>query len=326
MVTRRQFLRMSVAVGGLAAARRGEIALAAGYPSRPVKIVVGFGAGGNFDIVSRLLGQWLSERLQQPVIVENRPGAGSNLATEAVVRAAADGYTLLMGGAVNAVNATLYENLAFDFIRDLAPVAGVSRFPNVMTVSAAFPARTIPEFVAYAKANPGKVNHGSSGNGTTQHLAGALFRSMTGADFVHVQYKGAPQAITDLLNGQIQVLFEALPPSIQHIKSGRLRALGVTTAARSEALPEVPAIAEFVPGYEASGWNGICAPKNTPVDIIGTLNNAINAGLADPKLKARLADLGAVPLAGASTDFGKLIAEETQKWGKLIRAGNIKPG
>ena len=324
MCNRRHFLRLSV--GGLAAACSGRIALAESYPSRPVKIVVGFGAGGNFDIVSRLLGQWLSERLQQPVIVENRPGAGSNLATEAVVRAPADGYTLLMGGAVNAVNATLYENLAFDFIRDLAPVTGVSRFPNVMTVSAAFPARTIPEFVAYAKANPGKVNHGSSGNGTTQHLAGALFRAMTGADFVHVQYKGAPQAITDLLNGQIQVLFEALPPSIQHIKSGRLRALGVTTAARSEALPEVPAIAEFVPGYEASGWNGVCAPRNTPVDIIGKLNNTINAALADPKLKARLADLGAVPLAGSSADFGKLIAEETEKWRNVIRAGNIKPG
>ena len=327
MVSRRQFIRLAGAgaVGGLAA-WRGGIARAQAYPSRLVRIVVGFGAGGNFDIVGRLIAQWLSEQLHQPVIVENRPGASSNLATEAVVRAPADGYTLLLGGAVNAVNATLYENLAFDFIRDLAPVAGVSRFPNVMTVSASFPARTIPEFVAYAKANPGTVNHGSSGSGTTQHLAGALFKAMTGAEFVHVPYKGAPQAITDLLNGQIQVLFEALPPSIQHIKAGRLRALGVTTAARSEALPDVPAVAEFVPGYEASGWNGVCAPRNTPVEIIGKLNNAINAGLADAKLKARLGDLGATPLAGSPADFAKLIAEETEKWRNVIRAGNIRPG
>jgi tripartite-type tricarboxylate transporter receptor subunit TctC len=296
------------------------------YPTRPVRILVGFVAGGNFDIVARLMGQWLSEQLGQPVIVENRPGASSNLATEAVVRAPADGYTLLLGGAVNAVNATLYENLGFNFINDLAPVAGVVRFPNVMTVNAAFPVRTVPEFIAYAKANPGKINQGSSGNGTTQHLAGALFKSMTGTEFLHVPYKGAAQAITDLLNGQVQVLFEPLPPSIQQIKSGKLRALAVTTAARSGALPEVPAMAEFVPGYEASGWNGVCAPRNTPVEIIGKLNNVINAALADPKLKARLVDLGATPLAGSAADFGKLIAEETDKWGKLIRAGNIKPG
>ncbi|MFL6563409.1 MAG: Bug family tripartite tricarboxylate transporter substrate binding protein [Burkholderiales bacterium] len=291
-----------------------------------MRILVGFVAGGNFDIVARLIGQWLSEQFHQPVIIENRPGASSNLATEAAVRAPADGYTLLLGGAVNAVNATLFDNLGFNFISDLAPVAGVSRFPNVMTVNAAFPARTIPEFIAYAKANPGKVNQGSSGNGTTQHLAGALFKTMTGTDFLHVPYKGAPQAITDLLNGQVQVLFEPLPASIQHIKSGKLRALAVTTASRSEALPEVPAVAEFAPGYEASGWNGVCAPRNTPGEIVGRLNSAINAGLADPKLKARLADLGATPLAGFPADFGKLIAEETEKWGKVIRAGNIKPG
>jgi tripartite-type tricarboxylate transporter receptor subunit TctC len=322
---RRQFLRTSVAVGGLIAAWRGAIALAQAYPSRPVRILVGFVAGGNFDIVARLMGQWLSEQLHQPVIVENRPGASSNLATEAVVRAAADGYTLLLGGAVNAVNATLYDNLGFNFIRDLAPVAGVSRFPNVMAVNASFPARTVPEFIVYAKANPGKVNQGSSGNGTTQHLAGALFKTMTGADFLHVPYKGAPQAITDLLNGQVQVVFEPLPASIQHIKSGKLRALAVTAAARSEALPEVPTVAEFVPGYEASGWNGVCAPRNTPVEIIGKLNSAINAGLADSKLKARLADLGATPLSGSPADFGKLVADETEKWAKVIRAGNIKP-
>jgi len=322
-VQRRQFL---CTVGGLAAVWRHEIALAQAYPTRPVRILVGFVPGGNFDIVARLIGQSLSEQLSQPVVVENRPGASSNLATEAVVRAPADGYTLLLGGAVNAVNATLFDNLGFNFISDLAPVAGVSRFPNVMTVNALFPARTVPEFIAYAKANPGKVNQGSSGNGTTQHLAGALFKTMTGADFLHVSYKGAAQAITDLLNGQVQVLFEPLPASIQHIKAGKLRALAVTSAARSEALPEVPTVAEFVPSYEASGWNGVCAPRNTPVEIIGKLNSAVNAGLADPKLKARLADLGATPLAGSAADFGKLIAEETEKWRKVIRAGNIKPG
>jgi len=324
MVTRRQVLYL--AAGSAALASMAGITRAQAYPTRPVRVLVGFVAGGNFDIVARLIGQWLSEQFHQPVIIENRPGASSNLATEAVVRAPADGYTLLLGGAVNAVNATLYENLGFNFIRDLAPVAGVVRFPNVMTVNTSFPARTVPEFIAYAKANPGKVNQGSSGNGTTQHLAGALFKAMTGADFLHVPYKGAPQAITDLLNGQVQVLFEPLPASIQHIKSGRLRALAVTTAARSEALPDVPSVAEFVAGYEASGWNGVCAPRNTPAEIVGRLNSAINAGLADPKVKARLADLGATPLAGSPADFGKLIAEETEKWGKVIRAGNIKPG
>jgi tripartite-type tricarboxylate transporter receptor subunit TctC len=324
MVTRRQVLYL--AAGSAALASMAGIARAQAYPTRPVRILVGFVAGGNFDIVARLIGQWLSEQFHQPVIVENRPGASSNLATEAVVRAPADGYTLLLGGAVNAVNATLYENLSFNFIRDLAPVAGVVRFPNVMTVNASFPAKTVPEFIAYAKANPGKVNQGSSGNGTTQHLAGALFKTMTGVDFLHVPYKGAPQAITDLVNGQVQVLFEPLPASIQHIKSGKLRALAVTTAARSEALPEVPTVAEFVPGYEASGWNGVCAPRNTPVEIIGKLNNAINAGLADPKVKGRLVDLGATTIAGSPADFGKLIVEETEKWAKVIRAGNIKPG
>src|SRR4051812_30979790 len=322
MVTRRQWL--SLAAGSSALAISSRIG-AQTYPTRPVRILVGFTAGGNFDIVARLMGQWLSEQLQQPVIVENRPGASSNLATEAVIRAPADGYTVLLGGAVNAVNATLFENLGFNFIRDLAPVAGVVRFPNVMTVNAAFPVRTVPEFIAYAKANPGKINQGSSGNGTTQHLAGALFKTMTGADFLHVPYKGATQAITDLLNAEVQVLFEPLPASIQHIRSGKLRALAVTTAARSEALPDVPTVGEFVAGYEASGWNGICAPRNTPGDIVGRLNSAINAGLADPKLKARLADLGATPLAGSPADFGNLIAKETDKWSQVIRAGNIKP-
>jgi tripartite-type tricarboxylate transporter receptor subunit TctC len=323
MVTRRQLVFWAAASTALPfAARTGW---AQSYPSRPVRILVGFVAGGNFDIVARLMGQWLSEQLHQPVIIENRPGASSNLATEAVIRAPADGYTLLLGGAVNAVNATLYEKLNFNFISDVAPVAGVSRFPNVMTVNASFVAKTVPEFIAYAKANPGKVNHGSSGNGTTQHLAGEVFKMMTGVNFLHVPYRGASQAITALLGGQVEVLFEPLPASIQFIRSGQLRALAVTTDARSEALPELPTVAEFVPGYEASGWNGVCAPKNTPVEIVEKLNSVINAGLADAKLKARLADLGATPLPGSSTDFGKLIAAETEKWGKVIRAGKIKP-
>jgi tripartite-type tricarboxylate transporter receptor subunit TctC len=319
---RRQFLHLAAGAAALPVASR--FALAQAYPARPVRILVGFAAGGNFDILARLIGQWLSDQLHQPVIVENRPGASSNLATEAVIRAPADGYTLLLGGAVNAVNATLYEKLSFNFISDVAPVAGVSRFPNVMTVGASFPAKTVPEFIAYAKANPGKISQGSSGNGTTQHLAGALFKMMTGVNFVHVPYRGASQALTDLLSGQVQVLFEPLPPSMQHIKSGTLRALAVTTATRSEALPDVPTVSEFVPGYEASGWSGVCAPKNTPTDIINRLNKEINAGLADPKTKARLADLGATTLAGSSADFGKLIADETEKWGKAIRAANIK--
>ncbi len=299
-------------------------AVAQTYPTKPVRILVGFPAGGNFDIVARLMGQWLSEQLHQPVIVDNRPGASTNIATEAVIRAPADGYTLLLGGATNAINATLYEKLNFNFIRDIAPVAGVTRFPNVMEVSASFPAKTVSEFIAYANANPGKINHGSSGNGTSQHLAGELFKMMTGVNFVHVPYRGSPQAITDLLSGLVQVLFEPLPASIEYIKSGKLRALAVTTATRSAALPDLPAMAEFVPGYEASGWNGICAPKNTPIEIIEKLNKVINAGLADPKMKARLADLGATTLAGSSADFGKLITDETEKWGKVIRAANIK--
>jgi tripartite-type tricarboxylate transporter receptor subunit TctC len=287
--------------------------------------MVGFAAGGNFDVVARLIGQWMSEQFGQPVIVENRPGASSNLATEAVIRAPADGYTLLLGGAVNTVNATLYEKLGFNFASDVAPVAGVVRFPNVMTVSATFPAKTIAEFVDYAKAHPGKINQGSSGSGTTQHLAGELFRMMTGVDFVHVPYRGASQAITALLGGQVQVLFEPLPASMQYIRSGQLRALAVTTAARSEALPDLPTVGESVLGYEASGWNGVCAPRDTSVEIVEKLNRTINAGLADPKLKARFADLGATTLAGSSADFGKLIAAETEKWGRVIRAGNIRP-
>ena len=322
MVTRRRFLQWTASTATLSAAM-GHV-WGQAYPARPVRLLVGFAAGGNFDLVARLLGQSLSEQLQQPVVVENRPGAGSNIATEAAIRAAPDGYTLLLCGAVNTVNATLYDKLPFDFASEIAPVAGVVRFPNVMTVSASFPAKTVPEFIAYAKANPGKINHGSSGNGTTQHLAGELFKAMTGASFVHVPYKGASQAITDLLGGQVQVLFEPLPASMQYIKSEKIRALGVTTAARSDALPDLPTVAEAVPGYEASGWAGLCAPRGTPPVIVEKLNGAIAMCLSDPKLKARFADLGATTIGGSSADFGKLIAAETEKWAKVIRAGNIK--
>jgi tripartite-type tricarboxylate transporter receptor subunit TctC len=301
------------------------MAWAQAYPARPVRILAGFAAGGTFDVIARMIGQWLSEQLHQPFVVENRPGAGGNIATEAAIRAPADGYTLLLCGAVNAVNATLYDKLSFNFIGDTAPVAGVVRFPNVVTVSPNFPATTVPEFIAYAKAHPGKLNQGSSGNGTTQHLAGELFKTMTGVDFAHIPYRGASQAITELLGGQVQVLFEALPASIPFIKSGKLRALAVTTAARSDALADVPTLAEFVPGYEASGWAGICVPRNTPMEAIAMLSKAINAGLNDPAMKARFADLGATTLPGSSSDFGRLIASETEKWSQVIRAGNFKP-
>ena len=319
---RRKFLHL--AAGAAAFPLLPRLARAEGYPTRPVRLLVGFAAGGNFDVVARIMAQWLSDHLGQAVIVENRPGASSNLAAEAAVRAPADGYTLLLGGAVNTINATLSEKLAFNFSNDLAPVAGLVRFPNVMTVNAAFPARTVPEFIAYAKANPAKLNQGSSGRGTTQHLAGELFKMMTGVNFVHVAYRGAAPALTDLLSGQVQVLFEPLPPSIEHIKAGSLRGLAVTTAARSPALPDLPTVGEFVPGYEVSGWNGILAPKNTPIDIIEKLNVVINAGLADPKLKTRLADLGATTLPGSATDFGKTISDETERWARVIRTANIK--
>jgi tripartite-type tricarboxylate transporter receptor subunit TctC len=320
---RRRFLQLAGAAAAVPTLPR--LASALDYPARPVRILVGFTAGGAVDISARLIGQWLSERLHQPFIVENRPGASSNIATETAIRASADGYTLLQGGATNAINATLYEKLNFNFIADIAPVCGVIRFPNVMEVNPSFPAKTVPEFIAYAKDNPGKINIGSSGKGTSQHLSGELFKIMTGVDMVHVPYRGAPQALTDLLGGQVQVCFEPLPASIEFIKSGKLRALAVTTANRSEALPELSTVGEFVPGYEASGWNGLCAPKNTPVEIIERLNKEINAGLADPKLKTRLAELGGVVLAGSPADFGMLIGKETEKWGKVIREANIKP-
>jgi tripartite-type tricarboxylate transporter receptor subunit TctC len=316
-LARRRFLHLAAGAAALPAASR--IARAQTYPTRPVRIIVGFAAGGAFDIVARLMGQWLSERLAQPFIVENRPGAGTNIATEAVVRAPADGYTLLLGGAVNAVNATLYENLKFDFMRDIAPVAGIIRFPNLMEVNPSFPAKTVPEFISYAKANPGKVTFASTGIGTTQHLSGELFKMMTDINMVHVAYRGAPPALTDLISGQVQVMFGPLPASIELIRAGKLRPLAVTTTTRSEALPNIPTVGEFVPGYEASGWNGVGAPKKTPVEIVDKLNKEINAGLADPNIKARLADLGGTPLAGSPIDFGKLVADETEKWAKVVK-------
>jgi tripartite-type tricarboxylate transporter receptor subunit TctC len=322
MIDRRHFLN-ALAGASLLPIPSGA-ARAETYPARPVRLIVGFAAGGNFDIVARVLAERMAERLGQPVIVENRPGASSNIAAEAAIRAPADGYTLFLAGAANAINATLYEKLAFNFPGDVAPIAGAVQFPNVMTVRASFPASSVPEFIAYAKANPDKINHGSSGNGTTQHLAGELFKSAAGVKFVHVPYRGAAPALTDMLAGQVQVLFEPLPASIQHIKSGQLRALAVTTPGRSDALPETPAMAEFLPGYEASGWNGFCAPRNTPAPVIDRLNAAINDSLADPRVKARFADLGAIPLGGSPNDFGKLIARETEKWSHVIRAGNIK--
>ncbi|MDB5927836.1 MAG: family major facilitator superfamily protein [Betaproteobacteria bacterium] len=320
---RRQFLQ--VAAGAIAPLVLSRIACAQSYPSRPVRIVVGFAPGGPSDILARLMAQWLSERLGRPVVVENRPGASSNIATETVARAAPDGSTLLMISTTNAINATLYDKLSFDFLRDIAPIAVLTREPHVIVVNPSVPAKTIPEFLAYAKANPGKINMGSPGNGTGPHMAGELFKTMTGVDMVHVPYRGAGPAYTDLLGGQVQVMFPGPASSIGYIRAGQLRLLAVTTATRFELLPDVPTVGEFVPGYEASSWFGVGAPTNTPVDVIDTLNKEINAGLASASLKARLADLGGTVLPGSPADFGKLIAEETEKWAKVIRAANIKP-
>jgi tripartite-type tricarboxylate transporter receptor subunit TctC len=322
MTTRRRLLQLATGCAVLASAR---IAWSQSYPVRPVRILVGFAAGGNFDVMARIIGQGLSDEFHQPVLVENRPGAASNIATEALVRSPADGYTLLFAGAVNAVNATLYESLSFNFIKDVAPVAGVFRFPNVVTVKSSLPAKTIPELISYARANPGKLNYGSSGSGTTQHLAAELFKLRTGVDLQHVPYKGASQAIAGLLGGQVQILFEALPASMPHIRSGQLHPLGVTTAARSEALPDVPTVGEALAGYEASGWGGLVAPKATPAEIIAKLNGAVNAHLSNAKLRLHFSDLGATTLPGSSADFEKLIAAETEKWAKVIKVGRIRP-
>jgi len=320
---RRQFLHLAAGAAALPAVSR--IARTQAYPSRPVRIIVGFAAGGATDIVARILGQWLSERLGQQFVVENRPGAGTNIATEVVVNAAPDGHTLLMVSPTNAVNASLYDKLSYNFIRDIAPVAGVTRVANVMVVNPSFPAKTVPEFIAYAKANSGRINMASGGTGSSNQMSGELFKMLAGVDLVHVPYRGAGPALPDLISGQVQVMFVAMTSSIEYIQAGKLRALGVTTTARSEALSDVPTIAEFVWGYEDSNWWGFGAPKATPTAIIDTLNRQTNAALADPRIKARLSELGGTVLAGSAGDFGKLIAEETEKWAKVIKFAGIKP-
>jgi len=301
-----------------------RVARAQAYPSRLVRVIVGFTAGSASDIVARLMGQWLSERLGQQFLVENRPGASSNIATDAVVRAPPDGYTFLLVNSSNAINATLYDKLSFVFLRDIVPVAGILRAPLFLVVHPSFPAKTVPEFIAFARANPGKVTMASPGNGSSPHVSGELFKMMAGIDMTHVPYRGGGQVMTDLIAGQVQVSFIGLTVAIEHIRSGKLRALAVAAATRSDVLPDIPTVSDFVPGYEASAFWGVGAPRNTPAEIIDKLNNEINAALADPQLKARLADLGGTVIAGSPAEFGKLIADETEKWGKVIRAANIK--
>jgi len=319
---RRQFLYLAAGAAALPAVSR--IARAQAYPTRPVRIIVGLAAGGPADIVARLIAQWLSERLGQPFVVENRTGAATNIATEAVVRAPADGYTLLFVTAANAINTSLYEKLNFNLSRDIVPVASLIRAPSVLEVNPSVPAKTVPEFIAYAKANPGKLTMASSGIGTPSHVFGELFKFMTGVNLVHVPYRGAAPALADLLAGQVQVLFDPMPNPIEYIKAGKVRPLAITTATRSEALPDVPTVSEFVPGYEGSFWFGVGAPKATPADIVDKLNKEVNAALDDPKMKSRLADLGGTVLPGSPADFGKLIAEETEKWAKVIKFAGIK--
>jgi tripartite-type tricarboxylate transporter receptor subunit TctC len=320
---RRKFLRLAASAVALSAIPRSARAQA--YPSRPVRLVVGFGAGTAADIVARMMGQWLTERLGQPFIVENRPGAGSNMGAQSVVRASADGYTLLVVATANAINATLYPKLDFNLVEDIAPVGGLFRVPNVLVINPSIPAKTVPEFIAYAKANPDKVNMASTGNGTVPHVSGELFKMMADVNMVHVQYRGAPAALTDLLGGQVQAYFASTTVSIEHIRAGRLRALAVTTAKRSEALPDLPTVGDFLPGYESTLWFGIGAPKGTPADIVEKLNREINAGLADPKIKALIADMGGVAVAGSPSDFGKLVADETEKWAKVVKFSGARP-
>jgi tripartite-type tricarboxylate transporter receptor subunit TctC len=298
-------------------------AVADEYPSRPIKWIVGYPAGGTTDILARLIGQWLSEHVGQQVIIENRPGAGNNIGTEAVINAPPDGYTVLLVNPANGINASLYKKLNFNFVRDIAPVAGLTRVPNVMEINPDIPAKSVQEFIDYAKAHPGKINMASSGNGTSVHLSGELFKMMTGVNMQHVPYRGAAPALTDLISGQVQVLFDNMPSSIEHIRAGKLRALGVTTAVRSPALPDVPTVAETVPGYEASAWFGMGAPKGTPPEVINKLNAQVNAALADPNIQARLADLGGTVMAGTPADFGKVITDETEKWSKVVNAVGI---
>ena len=319
---RRRFLQIAGAAAALPAVSRSVSAQT--YPARPVRLIVGFAPGGAADLSARLMGQWLSDRLGQQFVVENRTGAGSNIATEAVVKAPADGYTLLLVTPANAINASFYDKLNFVFLRDVEPVAGFMRIPNIMEVNPSFPAKTVAEFIAHAKANPGALSHASAGVGTASHLAGELFKVMTGVNMIHVPYRGNGPAVTDLLGGQVHVLFADLASSIEQVRAGTLRALAVTTAARSAALPDIPTVGDVVPGYEASSWFGVAAPKNTPAEIVDKLNTEINAALADPKMKARLADIGAMLLTGSPADFGKLAADETEKWGKVVKFSGAK--
>jgi tripartite-type tricarboxylate transporter receptor subunit TctC len=320
---RRKFLHL--AAGAVALPVMPRIARAQAYPTRPVRWIVGFAAGGVVDIYARLLGQWLSDRLGRPFIIENRVGAGSNIATEAVVKAAPDGYTLGSITVTNAINATLYDKLGFNIVRDITPIASFSRGPGVIVVKPSFLAKTVPELIAYAKANPSKVNMASPGIGTTHHVYGELFKGMAGVDMLHVPYRGYPQALTDLLAGSMDVMFDNIPTSIEHIRAGKLRALAVTGTTRWEALPNIPTVSDFVPGYEAIGWQGLCAPPNTPMEIVGKLNMEINAGLANLSIRARIAEMGGMPRPMTASDFGKIIATETEKWAKVIRAADIKP-
>jgi tripartite-type tricarboxylate transporter receptor subunit TctC len=322
-VVRRQLLRWVAAAATIPVVSR--IAMAQTYPTKTVRWVVGYTPGGGNDIFARLIGQWLQDRLGQPFVIENRPGAGSNIATELVANAPADGYTLLLSNFANATNASLYRNQKFDFIRDIMPVAGIVRVPNAMLVNPSVPAKTVPEFITYAKANPGKVNMASAGQGSTGHLAGELFKMMTGAGFTHVPYRGNGPALADLLGGQVQFVFASLPSSLEFIKSGKLRGIAVTSANRSDALPDIPTVAESVPDYEVSSWYGIGVPRNTPAEVIATLNKEVNAALADPKMKAKLADLGGLLIGGSPGAFGKLIVDETAKWAKVIKFAGIKP-
>ncbi|TMI04490.1 MAG: tripartite tricarboxylate transporter substrate binding protein [Betaproteobacteria bacterium] len=320
---RREFLRLVAGTAALPVVSR--IARAQTYPTRPVRIVVGFPPGGPGDILARLTGQWLSERLGHPFIIENRPGAGGNVATQAVVNASPDGYTLLLVNAANAINATLYEKLKYDFIRDIVPVAGIMRVPLVLEVNPSLPVKTVPELIAYAKANPAKLNMASAGNGTPQHVSGELFKMMAGVNMTHVPYRGSAPALADLLGGQVQVMFDTMPASIEYLRAGKLRPLAVTTATRSESLPDIPTVADFVLGYESSAFYGVAAPKNTPAEIIDKLNKEINAALADPRTNARLVALGGTPFTGSPAEFGKLIADETEKWAKVVKFAGIKP-
>jgi tripartite-type tricarboxylate transporter receptor subunit TctC len=321
-VSRRKVLHLGAGAAVLPALS--TFARAQAWPARPVRLIIGYTPGGSADLTARLMGQWLSERLGQPFVIENRPGGGTNIATEAALRAPPDGYTLLLAAPANAVNATLYEKLNFNFLTEAEPVAGLIRFPNVVVVNPSLPVKTIPELIAYAKANPGKLNMASSGNGSTIHMSGELFKMLTGINMVHVPYRGGAPALTDLISGQVQVMFDNIPTCAEHVKSGKLRGLAVTSTTRSEVLPDLPTVAEFLPGYEASAWYGFVAPKNTPPEVIATLNKATNAVLGEAPARKRFAELGAILLPGSPADFGKLLADETEKWGKVVKFAGAK--